>query len=84
MKSFKWISENCKNAQYILRINDDVMANTYGLVNHFKKIEYKKNQIYGNLLRGTHPIRDPGSKHYVTMEQFGKGVYDDYPEGNFI
>ena len=81
MKSFKWINQYCRNTQYILRINDDVMANTYALVDYFKKIPYKSNQLYGNLLRGTSPIRDPGSKHFVTIQQFSKGVYDDYPEG---
>jgi hypothetical protein len=52
MKSFKWISRYCNRSMYVLRINDDVMANTFHLINYFKKLDYKKNQIYGNLLKG--------------------------------
>jgi hypothetical protein len=82
MKSFKWINYYCKNAQYVLRINDDVMANTFSLINYFKNIAYKKNQLYGHLLRRTQPIRFQ-HKHFVSKEQFARDFYPDYPEGFF-
>ena len=49
MKSLKWIHTHCSNAKYILRINDDVVVNTRRLVEHFKKINYATNTIYGHL-----------------------------------
>ena len=82
MRSFKWIARYCTNAQYILRINDDVMVNTFSLIKYFKNKVYKTNQIYGHLLRKTRPIRFP-HKHTVTQLEYDKDFYPDYPEGNF-
>jgi len=80
MKTFKWISKYCINAQYILRINDDVMVNTFSIINYFKNITYKKNQLFGHLLSKTVPIRFQ-HKHFVSKEQFPRDYYPDYPEG---
>ena len=49
MASFKWISIYCNKSSYILRLNDDVVVNTFHLIEYFKKISYKKQQLFGNL-----------------------------------
>jgi hypothetical protein len=79
MKSFRWVSMYCPNAQYVLRINDDVMVNTFGLINYLKNIKYRKNQLYGRLLRNTVPIRSIYHKHFVSVKQFPDSHYPDYP-----
>ena len=81
MKSFNWISKYCTNAQYVLRCNDDVLVNVFSLINYFKNITYKSNQIYGRRLRKTVPIRSIYHKHYVSVKQFPRDYYPDYPEG---
>ena len=80
MKGFKWISKYCKNAQYVLRINDDVLVNTFSLMNFFKNVLYKQNQLYGHLLRKSRPVRFR-HKHMVSIFQYEKEFYPDYPEG---
>jgi len=80
MKSFKWISKYCQSAQYILRINDDVMVNTFSLINYFKNVKLGANQIYGHLLRKTQPIRF-FHKHRVDVRLYPREYYPDYPEG---
>ena len=47
MKTFKWISIYCSNAKYIMRINDDVVVNTFELIKYFKKVPYQERKIYG-------------------------------------
>ena len=81
MKSLKWIHTHCSNAKYILRINDDVVVNTRRLVEHFKKINYATNTIYGHLFQGETPVRDENSKFYVSKQEFPCALYDDYVEG---
>lgn len=83
MKGFKWIAMYCKNAQYVLRINDDVLVNTFSLINFFKNISYKQNQLYGHLLRKSLPIRFQ-HKHQVSKFEFDREFYPDYPEGIFF
>jgi beta-1,3-N-acetylglucosaminyltransferase 5 len=80
MKSFRWVSMYCQSAQYLLRINDDVMVNTFSLINYFKNIKRGENQIYGHLLRKTKPIR-AFHKHRVDVRLYPREYYPDYPEG---
>ena len=54
MKSLKWITEYCSNAKYIMRINDDVVVNTYPLIEHFKKLPYQLNQIFSGISEYTY------------------------------
>ena len=84
MKSFKWISQYCSNAKYILRINDDVVVNTHALVNHFRGLNYSQNMIYGYGIFGVGPIRDKGSKFYVSEKDYNKPRYNDYIEGKIL
>ena len=81
MKSFKWISEYCSNAFYVLRINDDVVVNTFQLISHFRGLSYKKNQIFGFRIYGVGPVRWKDSKFYVSEKDYNKSYYDDYIEG---
>ena len=83
MKSFKWISKYCQSAQYVLRINDDVMVNTFSLINYFKNVTLGKNQIYGHLLKKTSPIRFQ-HKHMVTRIEYDRDFYPNYPEGKIF
>ena len=81
MKSFKWISKYCSNAKYILRLNDDVIVNTFSLVEHFKSIPHKMNHIYGNAFYETSPIRIKDHKFFISEREYSKSKYDDYVDG---
>ena len=83
MKSFKFISTYCPGAQYVLRINDDVMVNTFGLINYFKTLKLGENQIYGHLLKKTSPIRFQ-HKHMVSRIEYDRDFYPNYPEGKIF
>ena len=82
MFGLNWVSKYCANSKYILRINDDVVVNTYLLIRHFKSIEYKPNLIYGYTIAGVGPIRSPGSKFYVSEKDYPKNYYETYIEGS--
>ena len=84
MKSLKWISQYCSNAKYILRINDDVVVNTYHLIDHFKNLQYEKNQIFGYRIFGVGPVRFKDDKFYVSEQEYNRSIYDDYIEGIFL
>ena len=84
MMTFKWITKYCSNAKYVLRINDDVVVNTHALVNYFKPLNYSQNMIYGYGIFGVGPIRDKGSKFYVSEQEYNKPRYNDYIEGSSV
>ena len=82
MFGLNWVSKYCPNSKYVLRINDDVIVNTYALISYLKSIEYKPNLIYGYTIAGVGPIRDPNSKFYVSKKEYPKNYYETYIEGS--
>lgn len=83
MKSFKWISKYCFNAKYILRLNDDVIVNTHHLIKHFRSLNLKKNQIFGNPFYNAAPVRVKDHKFYISEKVYPNSKYEDYVDGKF-
>jgi len=81
MKSFRWIETYCKNSKYILRINDDVVVNTFELVNYFKNLNYSQNSMFGFAYYDARPFRNKDSKFYISEQQYNKSTYPPYIEG---
>ena len=85
---FKWISERCKNAKFILKVDDDVVVNTYQLyMEILPRFENKSKQIFCNhILPGTMPIlRNKKSKWYVNEKFFkGQKYYPRYCSGFMV
>lgn len=81
MKTFRWLSHYCSNVKYVLHLNDDVVLNKNNLIDYFEKITYQRNQIYGNLIKGSYPNRDITSKFYVKWSEYGLKKYPWYVDG---
>jgi hypothetical protein len=60
--ALKWISIYCSKTQYILKVDDDIVTNTFTLMNHFKHIDRdqtnKQNRIFCLVWTTMHPERD--------------------------
>ena len=82
MMSFKWISKYCNNSKYVLRINDDVVVNTFALIDYLKRIEYRPNRIFGWVVHNAWVKRDKNSKFYIPYSVFNRSQYDTYAEGS--
>jgi len=67
-----------------LRINDDVVVNTYHLIDHFKNIPYESNQIFGYGMFGLQPSRTKGDRFYVSEQEYSPSTFDDFVDGNFF
>jgi beta-1,3-galactosyltransferase 5 len=84
MKIYKWIATHCANSIYMLKINDDVIMNTFKLVEYFKRMAAFKStkQIFGLEMNGS-PVRDVNNKFFLTQDQYGSFKFPSYPDGNF-
>ena len=82
MMSFKWISKYCQNSKYVLRINDDVVVNTFSLIDYLKSIQYRQNQIFGWVVYNAWVKRDMNSKFFIPYSVFNHSYYDTYAEGS--
>lgn len=83
--TYKWVSLNCQNAKYVLRINDDVVVNSLSLIKYlktaYKKRDIINNTAFGNIMYFGLIVRDVQDKFYVPFEKINKPYYDPYPEG---
>lgn len=82
MMGFNWIAKYCPNSQYVLRVNDDVVVNTFGLINFLKNMKYEHNRIIGYRITGVAPVRNSSFKFYVSYKEYDKEMYDPYVEGS--
>ncbi|KAI8772195.1 beta-1,3-galactosyltransferase 1 [Biomphalaria glabrata] len=46
---YRWVSEHCRNAKFVLKIDDDVIVNTFALLQSFYKHMNRKRSIFCNV-----------------------------------
>ncbi|KAK3609345.1 hypothetical protein CHS0354_024888 [Potamilus streckersoni] len=82
---YKWISENCMNAKMIVKVDDDVVVDTYKLLSEYVlKLSGRTRYILCNhIAPGTMPIiRETKSKWFVDSDLFrGHKFYPRYCSG---
>ncbi|XP_013407130.1 lactosylceramide 1,3-N-acetyl-beta-D-glucosaminyltransferase A-like [Lingula anatina] len=83
MASFKWISQNCNNSKYVLKADDDVMADIFTVVRllqHLPQAEKEKDFIMGAITTPS-VYRKKNTQWYVTTEEYRDNTYQTYPMG---
>ena len=82
----KWISNNCKHAQFILKTDDDIFVNIFNLVSHLRSLTVHKQPIHNLLLclvwYKMKVIRDPKSKWYLSKSEFRDDFFPTYCSGS--
>ena len=84
MASFKWISTNCKNSYFTLKIDSDIVVNTYKLIEYLDGLvsnNQHKNKLIGHVFHGAIPQRFAEGTWYVSIEDFPDPVYHDFCSG---
>ena len=82
----KWIATYCSNAQFILKVDDDIIVNTFFLLRHLKSlvahngIEKKSIMCYIN--NKMKVIRSKRSKWYVSKQEYTDDIYHKYCSGS--
>lgn len=76
---YRWITENCMNAEIVIKIDDDAFINFFKFFEDFSFLKQRKRFIFCNKINpNSMPIiRQPSSKWFVS-EWFYKGR-DTYP-----
>lgn len=79
----KWAATNCKETDFFLFVDDDMLVSVKNLVAAFKDGNYSRESLLymGHLMGGTPPIREVGSQYYVSEEAYPFKLYPDYASG---
>lgn len=77
---WRWITKNCSEARYILKIDEDVYPNLDNLGSFLTRFEkFKKNVVYNSIMGivfEDYPvIRIRDSKYYVSCDEYGHMTY---------
>nr|XP_022344508.1 beta-1,3-galactosyltransferase 1-like [Crassostrea virginica] len=79
---YRWSSEHCANADYLVLKDEDYRFNFRNLFNYFKSQKEKDSVFTGHLIKnGGEVIRDPKNKWYVSREEYPQKTYPPYFPG---
>ena len=86
MSSFQWVSKlRCSRIKFIMRINDDVVVNTFALTNFLTKQQennVQSFQMYGLKVSEAKVVRNKNSKFFISQKEYKLDVYPDYMSGS--
>ncbi|CAF1228158.1 unnamed protein product [Rotaria sordida] len=84
--ALKWISIYCSHAKYILKVDDDIVVNTFTLINHLKFLDKfnpnREQTILCLLWQAMNVMRDSKSKWYLSKEDFPFERFPPYCSGS--
>ena len=91
--AWEWITSNCLNAKYILKIDDDVVLNTFALMNFLKDESYYfpftsfnnlKNAFICRIVPGDKPCMEKScGKMYTSNDEYNEKLYGLKEYGRF-
>ncbi|KAG0433062.1 hypothetical protein HPB47_020270 [Ixodes persulcatus] len=76
----RWAVENCAGYDYLVKADDDAFLNLTALRKYLSD-KPKKNSIFGYLMRGYRPNRQPKSKWYTPHDLYNKSRLPDFVSG---
>ena len=83
---FNWIVEYCNHAEFVLFLDDDMYLNMNMLIEYMNVLEASntRNILTGILSHDSAPLRNTGSRHFVSLNEYPYDVYPDFLAGSFI
>ncbi|CAG2228449.1 B3GALT1 [Mytilus edulis] len=82
MMSFQWATKHCRNAQFVMKTDDDVYVHIPGLKRVINEnANALQNAVGGSCQRIASPIRDKRSKWYASFESYPEKTYPGYCSG---
>lgn len=79
---YKWVSENCPHAKYVIKMDDDIAVDIRGFLNLLQTtVLPERNLLAGYILRNLPAIREPANKWYVTSHEYPDKLYPPFLSG---
>ncbi|CAG0924151.1 unnamed protein product [Notodromas monacha] len=77
-----WVHTFCKNAQFAIKVDEDMMVNVKRMSSYFQAQENASKTIYCRVKpAGNKVIRDRKSKYFVPSSMYPNDVYPEYCAG---
>ncbi|KAJ8708046.1 hypothetical protein PYW08_010412 [Mythimna loreyi] len=82
LMGLKWASTTCRNASFILKVDDDTVYSLEKTYEYLNLVNYRKDFISGYITNNT-PERDRDDKWYVTWYEYPRQEYPPYLSGYY-
>ena len=80
--AWQWINQECKNADYILKIDDDTVLVTFNFMNFIDSLKANQknltNTYFCELLEKKKPIRLLDDKYFIKCEEYAEEYFKDF------
>ncbi|XP_063423227.1 beta-1,3-galactosyltransferase 1-like [Mytilus trossulus] len=82
LMSFQWAAKHCRNAQFVMKTDDDVYVHIPGLKRVIKEnAKALQTAVGGYCQQVANPVRDKESKWYASFESYPQTTYPGYCSG---
>lgn len=81
LMGLRWATSNCKDVKYIMKMDDDIVVNIYGMLEKLHSGEIKKDSLAGYSMRNMVPVREPANKWYASRVEYAGSIYPDFVSG---
>ncbi|XP_062574930.1 beta-1,3-galactosyltransferase 1-like [Saccostrea cucullata] len=82
MMAFRWATTSCAKAEFIMKTDDDMFVNLNSLMAVLDKNKnILQRSVGGYCVKSANPVRDKGSKWYVSLAMYPHAKYNGYCSG---
>ena len=84
--AYKWLTERCRNAKYIIKTDDDVVVNMFCVFkNGLKNVSIDQKHVHCYRLKSVRIMREKSRKPYIEPHQLrGKTFHWPFCQGNYV
>ncbi|XP_017771061.1 PREDICTED: beta-1,3-galactosyltransferase 5 [Nicrophorus vespilloides] len=83
LMGLKWASERCANAEYVVKMDDDIVVNLPEILKVLRNVKLPQKLLAGYILKDMEPKREKANKWFVTEDEYRDKVYPTFLSGWF-
>lgn len=81
LMGLRWAANSCKSVKYIMKMDDDIVVNMYGILERLQSDIIQEDSVLGYILKNMVPVRERANKWYVSEAEYTGNIYPDFVSG---
>ncbi|XP_029159700.1 beta-1,3-galactosyltransferase 5 [Nylanderia fulva] len=81
LMGLRWAINNCEGVKYIMKMDDDIVVDIYGILEKLHSSVIEKDSLIGYSMRNMIPVRELANKWYASKMEYAGNIYPDFISG---